>query len=389
MLDAPQMDFPQMGELIRQYFYDYDHDSDDISQEELESCLLGRAKGLSEKDPASSSHEVNIAVGKIKRLLKSMSLAGASPETLRTEAERQLKMLEKSSNGLFKNREVFQDSSKELERFLKSFEVKLNRPSPDFSPLALFPEQPMTARQLLSQDPLWGNSRGNAVENMAGTIRVGRKIAGLVDKVDIKTGNPLPLSSAPIPKISPNEAKARRYRKFTRDKINGSTVVHAEVPKYKDVWYHATSLENAEGILQSGAVLRKDQGVFRGAFVASMPAIIHGGVVFVFNRNIECNNRVLNADYSPARGSHYVGFEEAIPVNRNTLEYVAVKTEYAAKFPLEKIAEMFSKIAGREIAVVPLEPVKKKAMERAERDGIFVPEEWPVEMHELSVDLQF
>lgn len=125
-------------------------------------------------DSDSTSHEVNRMVGKIKHLLKSMALAGASPSELRTEAENQLKRLEKSSDSLFMNRGAFQESSKELARYIHS----LNKSSPDFSPFPLIREQPKTARQLMAEDPMWSHKRTNLEENMAvakvvgGTIKV-------------------------------------------------------------------------------------------------------------------------------------------------------------------------------------------------------------------------
>ena len=445
-----------------------DRDYDEVFEAELESYLSGRTKELSDKHPASHSHELNMMVSKIKGLLSRMALSGVSPDRLREEAEKWLKSLEASSKSLSISHDAFRNSSNDLKQFLRQFDAKLTHSSPDFS--QLMPpsdlEQPLTARQLMAQDAMWAHKRTNIEENMAAArvaafaihafeepmrwigqgvqvavenfcnsetgkpvcqtaLKVGGQVASFVDQ---KTGitavinraqaahersknRTMPnllealylipkeqtrqfvedsrvvmgaiVTAAPAGGVAKFVLKAQvpvgRYRKFSREGKSRSIVEHFILPKYEDVYFHATSLDNAVGILQSKVIKRLDRGSFQGAFVSTRPEIFWGDVVFALNRKIERNNQVINSEY--LQKHLFAGFDKAIPVNSDTLAYIAVESNIASKYPLEEISAFFSKIAGSEIPVVPLEPVIKLTEHRAIHGGIYVPEEWPQVMN--------
>src|SRR5581483_2338298 len=165
------------------------------------------------------------------------------------------------------------------------------------------------------------------------------------------------------------------YRHFKINANRHSKIPYSEIPRHPDVYFHATTLERAFGILKSSTIYRFDKSLYLGAFVSTKPEFYLGDIVFAFNRNIERVSKVLNAYFEGGR--HWAGFSEAIPVTSESLEYIAVKADLLAQNPIEAL---LSAAAGREIPVVPLEPIVKMVERRTLQEGVFVPEEWPLSM---------
>ncbi len=168
------------------------------------------------------------------------------------------------------------------------------------------------------------------------------------------------------------------YRQFTKNGKSIAPIPYAEVPRHADVYFHATSIENALKILSSKSIQRLDLTAFRGAFVSTLPERQYGDIVFALNRRIEQAGPALHAKFRA--GSHNVGFAQSIPVTLETLEYVAVKSDVLAAHTIEALGKELSLAAGREIPVVPLEPIIKLAKGRLKREGVYVPEEWPMRL---------
>lgn len=163
-----------------------------------------------------------------------------------------------------------------------------------------------------------------------------------------------------------------RYRKVTEQR-DESFVDYLELPKYDDVYFHATSLRKALNILKSRSLKRLDE---EGAFVATTPELEFGKIVFVFNRSIEPLSKVLNAEFMVGK-NYWIGFAKSIPIRSSTLEYVAVYENLLSITSIETLEKTFSELAGMEIIVKPLKPVRRLAERRTKNDGNFVPAEWP------------
>lgn len=165
------------------------------------------------------------------------------------------------------------------------------------------------------------------------------------------------------------------YRRFNEAGNSVASVPLTEIPVHKDVYFHTTRFRKAEKILAEGRIKRLDLGPYKGAFVSSMPELNFGEIVFALNRNIE-TGQVLNARYW--LDSHWVGFQKSIPVNWESLEYIAVDVERFTMQDLPVLAAKFSKAAGREIQVKPAHRVLETLEKRLKKDGVYVPEEWPL-----------
>lgn len=194
-------------------------------------------------------------------------------------------------------------------------------------------------------------------------------------------------------KLLPAPLENQRVYRLYRRNIKKSLIVSSEnLPKYQDVYFHATSLRNASSILKDGKVKRFDASGagFQGAFLGSIPEVRFKDVVFALNRNVEMTGEVINAEFFKNNAIHWVGFKEAIPVTKDTLEYVAVSERLLRHRSIEDYAKFFSAIAEREVLVRPIKPIVKLSKNRAKHEGTFVPEHWPqtLDLETDSADLQ-
>lgn len=165
------------------------------------------------------------------------------------------------------------------------------------------------------------------------------------------------------------------YRCFNKAGESVPSVPAKEVSPRKDVYFHATPLEKAFHILSAEKIKRLDLGLFKGAFVSSKPELPFGAVVFALNRSIE-KGPVLNARFE--RGAHWVGFAQSIPVNLDSLEYVAVDLNHFSRNDIPALAAKFSQAAGREIQVKAVQDVMETLKGHHNDDRVCVPEEWPL-----------
>lgn len=137
-------------------------------------------------------------------------------------------------------------------------------------------------------------------------------------------------------------------------------------PSQKDtqVFYHATSWQGLEGILRSGKIEVRQDGVWRGAFVSTKPETEFGKYILVFNRNIE---RLSSLSRGFSAGDRYwAGFSQDIPVNEMTLSSILVLTDYGE---VSKLAECCKTWTGREIEITRLTaPISGDKA---------IPKEWP------------
>jgi hypothetical protein len=156
-----------------------------------------------------------------------------------------------------------------------------------------------------------------------------------------------------------------------------------EIPKTVistlETYFHATpTAERLAAILKSGSIERLDMGAYQGAFVSTRPEFNFGRFVLALNRNIEKTGPVLNAEGN--RLSCWAGFAKDIPVNANTLEFVAISVKKLSIEEFSKMSKMFSEAAGRPIVIKPLEVVSRDVKRRIAKNGSYVPEKWPTTM---------
>jgi hypothetical protein len=197
-------------------------------------------------------------------------------------------------------------------------------------------------------------------------------------------------SIKPITEVPSQKAKAAKianspavYRCFTKDGNYVTSVPSTQIPQYKDVYFHATGLDKAVGILSMGKIKRVDLGIYKGAFVSSKPELGYGAVVFALNRSIE-TVPVLNARFDHVPGSHWVGFSNSIPVNLNSLEYVAVDQRFFSEEEIQKLTIELTRAAGREIQVKTVTQVNEVIEQRKNDERICVPEDWPLTFEHLG-----
>ncbi len=214
-------------------------------------------------------------------------------------------------------------------------------------------------------------------------IRTGSEVA----KAALNTLNSSAHVETKKAKVRENAIKVAKspavYRCFNKDGDYVTSIPAQKIPQHKDIYFHATGPDKAIQILSSGKIKRVDLGAFRGAFVSSKPELGYGPVVFALNRSIE-TIPVLNARFDSVPNSHWVGFASSIPVNLDSLEYVAVDLE---KFPKEAIPEFKAKLsqaAGREIQVKPVENVMETLEKRLVHENVCVPEEWPLKFEDVA-----
>lgn len=165
------------------------------------------------------------------------------------------------------------------------------------------------------------------------------------------------------------------YRCFNQAGQFTASVPATAIPPHKDVYFHATDLSKAMQILSAEKIKRLDLGLYRGVFVSSKPELHIGAVVFALNRSIE-SGLVLNAQYES--DAHWVGFSNSIPVNLNSLEYIAVDLSRISKDEVSLLASQFSQAAGREIPIKPVHDVIETLQKRQNDEGVCVPEGWPL-----------
>jgi predicted RNA binding protein YcfA (HicA-like mRNA interferase family) len=171
------------------------------------------------------------------------------------------------------------------------------------------------------------------------------------------------------------------YRQFSKTGKPMANLSSKEIPSHSDVYFHTTGSEEAMGILLSEEIFRKDKpGNYRGAFVSTRPENLKGNVAFAFNRKIEFVSPVISGHiYS---GAYCAGFAKSIPVNRETLEYIAVGADALGTKTLQQFQQEISTAAGREIKVVPLEATIKKIKRRTAEEGMTIPNQWTLEIGE-------
>ena len=179
------------------------------------------------------------------------------------------------------------------------------------------------------------------------------------------------------------------YRCFNKAGEYVTSVPSREIPQHKAVYFHATGLREAEQILRSGKIKRVDLSAYKGAFVSSRLELGYGPMVFALNRSIE-TVPVLNAQFDKVLSAHWVGFSSSIPVNLETLEYVAVDVREFSTEDISEFAAKLSKAAGREIQVKSAAEVAKTVVQRLDHENVCVPEEWPLTFqHPVDVDTKW
>lgn len=208
--------------------------------------------------------------------------------------------------------------------------------------------------------PITGQNMLNVATNLSRSVKI--------DEQKAKTAK----------KISQSPAV---YRCFNKEGKHVTSVPSREIPQHKDVYFHATGLDKAVKILSSGKIKRVDLGIYKGAFVSSKPELGYGAVVFALNRSIE-TGPVLNAKFE--RRAHWVGFSSSIPVNLESLEYVAVDHKVFSKDEIQKLTTELSQAAGREIPVKTVQQVDEAIKERQNDDRICVPENWPLTFEHVA-----
>jgi hypothetical protein len=166
------------------------------------------------------------------------------------------------------------------------------------------------------------------------------------------------------------------YRQYLNNQISETGITSAQIPLHSDVYFHATKFERSLKILSSNKIKRRDKGHYKGAFVSTRPETAFGDFVFVFNRKIESSSPVVFSKMY--EDFHWVGFSKSIPVNKNTLEYVAIKVNTLSEKMMKFYEEILSNTAGRKINVIPLDSVSELIKKRTAKEGVFIPEKWPI-----------
>jgi hypothetical protein len=175
-----------------------------------------------------------------------------------------------------------------------------------------------------------------------------------------------------------NDVTWFRHRPLFRDDPDISKKValgiHSSDPLARAYYFHTTtSAAVVESILETGYVESRHEGLRQGAYVSTRLEEVHGNYILGFNRTIETTCKVLVKDaQKEAFPFLWVGLEK-IPVT--ALEYVAVHGDKSAS-ELTQLSEKFSRIAGRPIEIVPASVVMPVIEQRAQQDGVCIPEQW-------------
>lgn len=213
----------------------------------------------------------------------------------------------------------------------------------------------------------------NRAKLTAGLVRsVGTVLAG---KNQSSPAQFEPQKSKAAPKAVKINGSPVVYRCFNQAGQFTASVPATEIPIHKDVYFHATDLSKAKQILSAEKIKRLDLGLYRGVFVSSKPELHIGAVVFALNRSIE-SGLVLNAQFDS--GAHWVGFSNSIPVNVESLEYIAVDQSLISKNDISLLAAQFSQAAGREIPIKSVHEVVETIQKRQNDESVCVPEGWPL-----------
>jgi hypothetical protein len=172
------------------------------------------------------------------------------------------------------------------------------------------------------------------------------------------------------------------YRRYSPRGRGDKIVTLDEIPKAvintPETYFHTThTAECLAAILKSGSIKRLDEGAFQGAWISTRTERM-GRFVLALNRNIEKTGPVLNGD--GYRLACWAGFAKDIPVNANTLEFVAIPVKKLSIEEFSKMSKMFSEAAGRPIVIKPLEVVSRDVKRRIAKNGSYVPEKWPTTM---------
>jgi hypothetical protein len=314
---------------------------------EINDLLVAKINGLhNEHDREMVHNHVRTYARQLLLKLQNLRGMGATSQQLRQTGLETLKELETTSVNMMQEFERFQTGSRELEQRFSAFDAKVMAPAPSWAPSVVQRVNRLTNSNLIAPvDPQKTKVHVNA-----------QKIA---------------------------ESPAV-YRCFNKKGESTSPVPLSEIPQHEDKYFHATKLDKAIQILTTGEIERKDLGMFKGAFVSSKPeSERYGPVVFALNRSIE-TIPVLNARFDRGPNSHWVGFESSIPVNSDSLEYVAVDLTKFSKDDIPKLKAMLSQAAGREIQVKAVNQVLETIQQRLEHECVCVPEEWPLTFKHIN-----
>ena len=148
------------------------------------------------------------------------------------------------------------------------------------------------------------------------------------------------------------------------------SVIAAVSPSRNQAYYfHASSKEGLQGILNTRKIsVRQGQGL-RGAFFSSHPEADFGNYVIAMNRTIEKTHQTVVAS-GIYRGHYWAGFDKDIPITKDTVQFIAIPRNELASHGITIPAML------QGIPIRPLEDVQTEVEERVVQEGFIIPSHW-------------
>ena len=141
-------------------------------------------------------------------------------------------------------------------------------------------------------------------------------------------------------------------------------------PQNQAYYFHATSKEGLQGILNTKKIYVRHQQGLRGAFFSSHPEVGFGNYVIAMNRTIEKIHRTTVASGFYYPDHYWAGFDKDIPITKDTVQFIAIPRNELASHGITIPAML------QGIPIRPLEDVQTEVEERVVQEGFIIPSHW-------------